>query len=56
MNSYFTAEIVTQHNAQLIAEAQEYHLAKSFRQAMRRGHDKGRAADRIPEARGTKLA
>jgi hypothetical protein len=52
----FTAEMANQHNAQLIAEAQEYRLVKSFRRAARRGHAKGRAEDRIPDTRKAKVA
>jgi hypothetical protein len=56
-SSFFTAEIATQRNAELIAEAAEYRLAKSFRKGhARRGNTKGRAADRIPEVRSAKLA
>jgi hypothetical protein len=56
MNSYITTELVSQHNAQLIAEAAEYRLAKSVRRGARRAAAKGRGAERIPEHGKAKLA
>ena len=56
MNTFITNELATQHNAQLIAEAAEYRLAKSIRRGARRATAKNRGSERIPEHRKAKLA
>jgi hypothetical protein len=58
MNSYyFTTELVAQRNAQLIAEAKEYRLAKSFRKAARGANgSKARSGDRVPDVTRVTMA
>ena len=57
-SNYFTAEIANQRNAQLIAEAKEYRLAKSFRRAARHGGTgaKKTSGARVPDVSKVTMA
>ena len=57
MSDFFTAEIATQRNARLIADAEAYRLAKTFRKANRARHAaKTHSGSHVPDVSKVTMA